>query len=81
MKTFDRSIINSYLIRKYGRKVVNMLGRTLEEENELIRKSGESKFMGLLPVGDYLEQWEHHLPRYLEYGLDMSIVQNMRDER
>ena len=41
MKTFDRSIINSYLIRKYGRKVVNMLGRTLEEENELIRKCGE----------------------------------------
>ena len=85
-RIFDPKIIESYCKAKYGYQVVNLMGRTPEQEEESCRhiQKTNPKWLDIykaLPVDDYKPVWEHKYNILIQSGLLEKELIEFRQNR
>lgn len=85
-RIFDPKIIESYCKAKYGYQVVNLMGRTREQEEESYKQQEEKNpkwlhIYKVLPVGDYKPVWEHKYDILIQSGLLEKELIEFRQSR
>lgn len=80
-KIFDSKIIESYCKAKFGYRVVNLMGRTPEQEEESYNRQKETNAKWLhiykvLPVGEYKPYWKHKYDILIQTGvLEKELIE------
>jgi len=85
-RIFDASIIESYCKAKYGYRVVNLMGRTTDQEEESYNRQKETNAKWLhiykvLPVGHYKPIWQHKYDILIQAGLLEKELIEFRQNR